>query len=148
MSSLRFKTQFSEFKRMPVDLSNSNVDVYEVIQPGTINKETGKLYFEGYHPRVMKTGSYDMYEYIQSFKDDTDIYKLLKRVGVSGDTSLLQVSNGVYADISDIPQNIHQFKNIYNNVLNAKNKVDINTIINKDNKDVKNENNNESEVVK
>lgn len=144
MSALRFKTQFSEFKRMPVDLSNSNVDVYEVIQPGTINKETGKLYFEGYHPRVMKTGSYDMNEYIQSFKDDSDIYKLLKRVGISGDTSLLQVSNGVYADISDIPQNVHDFKNIYNNALNAKNKIDINTIIN--NKDVKNDNNNESEV--
>ncbi len=144
MSSLRFKTQFGEFKRMPVDLSNSNVDVYEVIQPGTINKETGKLYFEGYQPRVIKTGSYDMYEYIQSFKDDSDIYKLLKRVGISGDTSLLQVSSGVYADISDIPQDIHQFKNIYNNVINAKNKVDFNTIIN--NKDIKNDNKNESEV--
>lgn len=144
MSVLRFKTQFSEFKRMPVDLSNSNVDVYEVIQPGTINKETGKLYFEGYQPRVMKTGSYDMYEYIQSFKDDTDIYKLLKRVGISGDTSLLQVSSGVYADISDIPENIHDFKNIYNNVINAKNKIDINTIVN--NKDVNNDNKKESEV--
>ncbi len=143
MSVLRFKTQFGEFKRMPVDLSNSNVDVYEVVQPGTINKETGKLYFEGYQPRVIKTGSYDMYEYIQSFKDDTDIYKLLKRVGISGDTSLLQVSNGVYADISDIPENIHDFKNIYNNVINAKNKIDIDTIVN--NKDVNNDNKKESE---
>lgn len=50
-----------------------------------------------------KVGETDIYQLIQSFRDSTDLQRILERVMQSGDVSLLQKAQGIYADITGLP---------------------------------------------
>lgn len=60
---------------------------------------------------LVQTGSENLYDYIQSHKQSTDIHYLLDRF-VNGETDVLQRMQGFYADVSDMPKT-------YAEVLNA-----------------------------
>lgn len=80
-----------------------------------------KILYEGMY---MKDGTFDLvekgidnlYDYIQSFKDSVDIHVIIKKY-MNGDLSAFNQREGVYADISGIPDN---FIDIYNLVEHAK----------------------------
>ena len=58
-------------------------------------------------PVVVVTGKTNLDDYIQSFKDDTDIYKILDRLSLSGvEPPVVPVDS--FADITGLPDNIHE----------------------------------------
>ena len=68
--------------------------------------------------RVNGVGEVNIYDRIQSFKEDCDIYSILNRFA-NGDTSVLSQRVGSFGDYSDIPDNIHDFSK-YISELSAK----------------------------
>ena len=56
---------------------------------------------------VTKSGSSNLFEFIQGFKADTDIYSILNRLILSGG-ELPQVDTKSYVDISELPSNVHE----------------------------------------
>lgn len=50
-----------------------------------------------------KVGETDQYEVIQSYRDSTDLKRILERVMQTGDVSLLQKAQGVYTDVTGFP---------------------------------------------
>lgn len=56
-------------------------------------------------PHLVPTGSYDLYDVIQSFRDECDLGKIFQRYA-NGDVMALNKRQGVYGDISDMPQDI------------------------------------------
>lgn len=94
-------------KRQPLDLSNKFEDTYIEIPPYT-KDEKGNWLNDTKHSILKKTGRVNVFDKIQSYKDECDIYSILKRVAATGDTSLLNQRQGVYADIADVPKDYHQ----------------------------------------
>lgn len=62
-------------------------------------------------PHLVPTGTYDLYEVIQSFRDECDLGKIFQRYA-NGDVMALNKRQGVYADISNIPQDIFAAANL------------------------------------
>lgn len=60
---------------------------------------------------LVATGQENLYEYIQSHKESTDIHVLLDRF-VNGEVDVLQRMQGFYSDVTDMPKT-------YAEVLNA-----------------------------
>lgn len=56
-------------------------------------------------PHLVPTGTFDLYEVIQSFRDECDLGKIFQRYA-NGDVMALNRRQGVYADISEMPQDI------------------------------------------
>lgn len=56
-------------------------------------------------PYLVPTGTYDLYDVIQSFRDECDLGKIFQRYA-NGDVMALNKRQGVYADISEMPQDI------------------------------------------
>ena len=86
------------------DCSNKYIRQFVEIPPYA-KDEKGKFINESSKTILKEIEPFDMDEYIQSFKEDTDIYAILKKFNMSGDISLLNVKQGFYDDISDLPDN-------------------------------------------
>ena len=56
-------------------------------------------------PHLIPVGTYDLYDVIQSFKDECDLGKIFQRYA-NGDVMALNKRQGVYADISDFPGDV------------------------------------------
>lgn len=69
-------------------------------------------YDEQGHAYLVKDGETDIYEIIQSHKEECDINVLLARYA-AGDMAVIH-PGAVYADISNIPDNIVEMMNIIN----------------------------------
>lgn len=74
-------------------------------------------------PHLVPTGTYDLYEVIQSFRDECDLGKIFQRYA-NGDVMALNKRQGVYADISDMPQDIFAAANLLERVENIYNGLD------------------------
>lgn len=66
------------------------------------DEETGKKY-------LVKVGEINIYEKIQTYKDECDVHSILERM-VNGDTSMLR-TNAVYANISNMPKSYGEMFN-------------------------------------
>lgn len=53
--------------------------------------------------KIIDTDLEDREAYIQSFADDCGVYNVLKKYSKTGDVSLLNVKEGFYADLSELP---------------------------------------------
>lgn len=73
--------------------------------------EYRERYDENGHPYLEKVGEKDTYAIIQSHKEECDI-NLLWQKYVAGDMGVINM--GVYADISEMPQNYHEMVNFMN----------------------------------
>lgn len=58
-------------------------------------------------PHLVPTGTYDLYEVIQSFRDECDLGKIFQRYA-NGDVMALNKRQGVFVDISEMPQDIFE----------------------------------------
>lgn len=95
----RFNTQFE--KRAPV-----------FQEPGSpIKVVFSPRYTEDGVLELVETGSENLYDYIQSHRESTDIHVLLTRFA-NGEEDVLSRMQGFYADVSDMPKT-------YAEVLNA-----------------------------
>lgn len=66
-------------------------------------------------PHLVPTGTYDLYEVIQSFHDECDLGKIFQRYA-NGDVMALNKRQGVFADISEMPQDIFSAANLLERV--------------------------------
>lgn len=92
-----------------VDLSRKLEPVYLEIEPFAVDTETGEILNKSAKPVIKKIGDENVYDKIQSFKDDVDIYNILKRFSETGDINELNKRVGAFMDIADLPDNIHDF---------------------------------------
>lgn len=67
----------------------------------------------------------DMFKMIQASKNSTDINAIVQRAA-AGDVSVLNVKNGSYADISDMPDNLNDMHSVNTEALNSFAKLDPN----------------------
>ena len=63
---------------------------------------------KGVRSLVLTEDREPVYKKIQSFAEDTNIYKILSRY-FGGDVSALDKNKGFYADVRDIPRNFNDF---------------------------------------
>lgn len=61
-----------------------------------------------------KTGETDLYSYIQSFREEVDLKKIIERCMISGDISMLQRVQGVYMDVTGMPADTRTAHDILN----------------------------------
>ena len=57
----------------------------------------------------------DRYKVIQSFKDECDIENIVHRATITGDYSILNRSDPLYGDFSDLPSDFMQLSNVMKN---------------------------------
>lgn len=99
-----------------LDYSNPYEDIFEEIPPYTKGQD-GKWLNETSEPIIKKTGKVNIQEKIDSFKDETDIYKILEKVAASGDD--ISVQSNQCVDISNIPTDYNTFNEYVGNHIDA-----------------------------
>lgn len=63
---------------------------------------------------LVETGEHDLYADIQSHKDSCDLQLIINRY-FNGDPAALSRVQGVYTDVSEMPDNIHQAMQLMDN---------------------------------
>ena len=58
--------------------------------------------------KLVQVGETDIVAKIQACKDDCDVYKILDRFTGGDVTALHRTAHAVYADLSEMPRNIHE----------------------------------------
>lgn len=117
---MKFKTQYN-FKDDIVSCPGTLVEEVDKTTGEKINCYGRRYTYEQkYDDKGIRylaiSGTEDVYNSIQSYKDDVDIYKILKRL--NGDLSQLDSNKGFYADVADVPRDINEF---YNKIEEGKN---------------------------
>lgn len=97
---------------------------------------------------VEPTGEYDnIYEKIQSYKDETDIHTILERYA-NGDMTVLNARSGKYIDVSAMPNNFNDLIKAYKTAQETINQANIaleelnkkqQDAVNKNQEEIKNE---------
>lgn len=100
-----FRTQFDSHDRVHLNPGDRVKDVYS-----PFFDDRGVLSLE-------VSGQENLYQYIQSFKESTDIHVLLKRF-VNGEADALSQAQGFYMDASDMPKT---YMEVLNSVIAGEN---------------------------
>lgn len=86
-----------------------------VANPGSgIIKEYTAQYRQDGVLELVETGEHDLYADIQSHKDSCDLQLIINRY-FNGDPAALSRVQGVYMDVSEMPDNIHQAMQLMDN---------------------------------
>lgn len=108
MAGILFNSQFDRIfdtdkrKRFPSQPGSGVVDEYtaQYCKDGTIE--------------LIKTGEHDLYADIQSHKDSCDLQTIIRQY-FNGDPAALSRVQGVYMDVTEIPDNIHEAMQLMDN---------------------------------
>lgn len=65
-------------------------------------------------PVVVEVSRINRKDYINSFKNDAGIINVLKKVQLTGDTSYLNATKGVFMDLSELPGSVAEAEKIIN----------------------------------
>lgn len=95
---MKFRTQYDKHSSYNCSSGNSIKTLYSP----KYNKD-GVL-------ELFESGVEDLSDYINSFRDSTDIHVILKRFA-AGETSLLSQRQGIYADFSEMPKTYAEMLN-------------------------------------
>lgn len=106
---MEFRKPYDSIPKTGLDYSNIFVDVFEEIPPYSIDVKTGEFLNKTNVPVFKKVGVRNIQEDIQSYHDDCNIYKILERVALSGDESILRQRVGSFGDFVNLPDNINDF---------------------------------------
>lgn len=87
-----------------------------VTEPGSGIKDEKMLKMVDGTYELVKIGTSNLYEQIQSHRDSVDIYKILERYS-AGDLSVLEQAHGQYIDITDAPKTLAE---AYTYIANSK----------------------------
>lgn len=110
ISKPKFRSMWcNPFGIIQQDYSNPFEEVFEEIPPYALDPKTGKLLNETSQPILISKGKINVWEKIQSFRDEVDLYKILEKFAYSGDQSILNARACSYGDISNLPDNINDY---------------------------------------
>lgn len=123
MAQIKFNYMYgSGVEKTGQDLSRTMEDVFEELPPFAMDAE-GNFLNKSSFPKLVKTGQVNVDERIQSYADDVDIYKILERMVMSGESLPEPKHDGLVYDFSMIPDNIHDFERYISNSLDSLAKV-------------------------
>ena len=125
-TSVKFRNPYSLVKKTGIDLSRKTEDVYKLIPPFAVDTKTGEILNKSSTPKLVKVGVLNVYDKIQEFRDSVDLYKILEKVLSTGDESYLNRSVGSFADICDLPDNIHEFSSYFGQQAQKLSKMPVN----------------------
>ena len=123
MAQVRFNSMYGPgVQKTGQDLSRTKEDVFEELPPFAMDSE-GNFLNKSSNPKVLRVGEVDVQERIQSYANDVDIYHILERLTLSGDSLPQPLADGKVYDYSMIPDNIHDFEKYINNSIGTLSKV-------------------------
>lgn len=104
-------------KKVLQDCSDPFVDQYVEIAPFSYDEKTGQILNKTCRPILEKsTERFNIDAYIQSFKEECDIKAILVKFSETGDYSLINKRVGSFTDLVNIPNNIHDFMSMNENL--------------------------------
>lgn len=95
-------------KKKASDYHQEFVEQYVELPPLAVDDETGEILNKSAVPILKRVEDKNLYEEIQSYKDDVDIYNLLKQYVATGDESILNQRVVSFMDVAEIPDNINE----------------------------------------
>lgn len=110
--------------RTPINATNRIVDIKTLVEPYAVDVKSGKVINKSNKYKLVKTGQFDIYEKIQSYKDDCDIYKILEKFAVANDPSLINQRIGSFGDFTNIPDNVNEFNSYVGKYMQQLKKMD------------------------
>lgn len=110
VTKLPFKTAYSERERYYTPTGDGIEEIYGY----EINKYGQKV--------LVKQGEYSLYDKIQESLEETKIENILQRVAM-GDTSVMR-PDGIYADLTNIPTNMIEARQMQQKLENLWNGLD------------------------
>ena len=123
MAQVRFNSMYGPgVQKTGQDLSRTKEDVFEELPPFAMDSE-GNFLNKSSNPKIVKVGEVDVQERIQSYANDVDIYHILERLTLSGESLPQPLADGKVYDYSMIPDNIHDFEKYINNSIGTLSKV-------------------------
>ena len=121
---MKFRQPYSKIEKPGFDYSNPMQDIYIEIPPYAVDTETGDLLNKTALPIRKKIGQRNVDEIIQSYAFDCDIYKILEKVAISGDSSLLNRKIGSFADYLNLPDNLNDLNEFCDSIVSQNSNVD------------------------
>lgn len=111
---IKFISPHSETKKTELNIKkeDSLIPIFDTLAPYAKN-EKGQVINNTPFYVVAKIGEFNIDEKIQSFVDDTDLYRILEKFAYNDDMTLLNVNSGFYGDISGMPDNKNDFDNYF-----------------------------------
>ena len=111
MQQVKFNSMYGPgVEKTGLDYSNRLEPIFTEIAPFAMDND-GNFLNKSSFPLIKETGKVDVFEKIQSYKDDVDIYKILERMAFAGEEPQGMPHTGEIYDYSNIPNNIHDFEN-------------------------------------
>ena len=96
MEKIKVFNQFNPPIGEPNPVGDGLVPVYDYVE----DKDTGEIVYK----EIAKS---NLYELIQRSKNGTDIHYIVDRMS-KGDNSLLNVRQGIFADVSEMPKDVFE----------------------------------------
>ena len=117
-----------------VDYSKQTIAQYVSVPPYTKDKK-GNFINETSYYRLVKVADKNIHDYIQSFKDETDLSTIIKRLTINNQMPTLDdfIKNNTFGDVSTFDRNAvdpvkalnDQIANLQNEVLQTKEKLKV-----------------------
>ena len=90
-----------------IEVGSNFRDVYQELPPFTVDKETGKVVNPTSQIKLVKVGTEDIQEKIDSYYDSSCLQVQLAHLAEgSGDPSVLNSVKGQYLDVSEVPTDV------------------------------------------
>lgn len=115
VKEISFRTLFGGSSRTKLDYSNPMQKRWKELPPYAVDVESGKIINKSSVPVLVRDEDFNIDEYIQSFKEDTDIYTILEKFALTGCTDTSLINKGVmsFGDISDLPDNFNDMNEYF-----------------------------------
>lgn len=110
-----FRTMYLGIEKTAVDCSDPFQKTYKELPPYAVDPETKKILNKKSVPILVEDEPFNIDEYIQSFKDDCDIYTILEKFALTGCTDTSLINKGVmsFGDISELPDNFNDLNEYF-----------------------------------
>lgn len=114
IQQLKFNTIFGGIKKTALDCSDPYQKRYKQVPPHAFDTK-GKIINKKSVPVLVEDEPFNVDEYIQSFKDECDIYTILEKFALTGCTDTSIINKGImsFGDISELPDNLNEMNEYF-----------------------------------
>jgi len=118
IQQLKFNTIYGGIVKTAEDCSDPYQKRYKEIPPYAVDTETKNIINKKSVPVLVEDEPFNIDEYIQSFKDECDIYTILEKFALTGCTDTSLINKGVmsFGDISELPDNMNDMNEYFDNL--------------------------------
>lgn len=109
-------TPRSKTKKTPIEVSDKFRNTYKEVPPFAVDPETGDILNKTTEVQLVKSDPIDIQADVDSYFDSVDLKTnivRLSRQGIDPTVALNDTRNALYADLSQLPDNINDWKNFF-----------------------------------